>query len=88
MALDGSTHLHDPPRSVWDSLFKVPIHGLLKVAGNSQEEVEKKLKILQEALGHGSLIKDLSGTSSPTNLPSRVDGQVRPMASRLRGHEQ
>ena len=87
MAVDGPRNLNDPPPSKWDPLFnKVPIHGLLKVAGSCPEEVESKLNAIKSVLGHPTVIKDIAGQSPPTTVNSRLDGQVRPL--KKRGFEQ
>ena len=88
MAVDGPRNLNDPRHSTWDPLFKnAPIHGILKVAGNSLEEVERKLNEIKDVLGHSAgVIKDIAGQSPPTTVDSRVDGHVRPWD--LKGHEQ
>ena len=89
MAIDGPKHLNDPPPSTWDPLFKIaPIHGLLKVAGNSPDIIERKLNDIKSVLGHPTVIKDIAGQSPPTNVNSRLDGQVRPLEQRLNGYEQ
>ena len=89
MAFDGPRNLNDPPHSKWDPLFtKSPIHGLLKVAGNSPVMVETKLKEIKSILGYPNNIKDIAGHSPPTIENSRLDGQVRPLDQHLNGHEQ
>ena len=89
MATDGPKSLNDPPPSKWDPLFNtVPIHGLLKVAGSSQEVINSKLQDLKSILGHGSVIADIAARSLPSSMDSRLDGQVRPREQGLKGHEQ
>ena len=86
---DGPNELNDLPVAEWDPLFNTdPIHGLLKVAGNSQEIVNSKLGEIKSILGHPSNIADIAGQSLPTSTNSRVDGHVRPKEQRLSGHEQ
>ena len=83
---DVKATLSDPDRSTWDSLFQADnIHGLLKIGGSSKDEVEKHLGDIQGILKHGTAIKDVPGTSSPTQAISRVDGWTRP---KNRGKEQ
>ena len=86
---DGPNELNDPPVAEWDPLFNTdPIHGLLKVAGNSQEIVDSRLGEIKSILGHPSIIADIAGQSLPTSTNSRLDGHVRPKEQRLNGHEQ
>lgn len=72
--------LLDPPETAWDTLFftdknKIPIHGVLKVAGSSGPVVDEHLgKILQCLRGH----EEKKGISEPTTSPSRVEGLTRP----------
>ena len=62
MGNDGSEYLNDPEQSKWDSLFNVvPIHGLLKMAGSSSEEVESKLNDIKTILGYPTVIKEING---------------------------
>ena len=89
MGVDGPKNLNDPPHSDWDPLFTVaPIHGLLKVAGNSLEIVESKLNDIKSVLGHPTIIKDIAGQSPPTSVNSRIDGHVRPREDHMNGREQ
>jgi hypothetical protein len=79
----NDTMLIDPPKDDWDDLFKSstanPIHGLLKVAGDSKEQVNKHLDSIKKTLNHsGPTVKDIPGKSEPTEIPSRVDGWTRP----------
>lgn len=66
------TDLSDPLRDL-ESPFdqkNFVIHGLLKIAGNSDALVNKRLEDIKTALKHGTVIKDVSGTS-------RINGAVR-----------
>ena len=83
--------LNDPDPTKWDPPFDFDgksgrIHGLLKVAGDSTDSVDKKLNAIK--LDLGDTIKDVASPSSPTLISSRIDGQVRPKEKGLNGHEQ
>ena len=87
MGKDGPKNLNDPPQAKWDPLFRMTrIHGLLKVAGNSEKVIESKLSEIQGVLGHSIVIKDIPEQPPPTGKVSRVDGHTRP--SKNHGHEQ
>ena len=89
MAVDGPKNLNDPPLAKWDPLFNTdPVHGILKVAGNSPEIVNSKLDDIKSILGHPTIIADIAAQSPPTTTNSRLDGQVRPRDQDLKGHEQ
>ncbi|KAK3345917.1 hypothetical protein B0T25DRAFT_505989 [Lasiosphaeria hispida] len=66
-----------------DPLFAHPdgIHGLLKVAGSSEDMVGKRLKTIQDALGWGTVIKDVPGGTA-----GRVDGATRDKPNRGKEH--
>lgn len=89
MAQDGPDHLFDPPAADWDPLFNTtPIHGILKIAAESQESVDSKMDDIKRILGHPNVIADIPASSLPTAQNSRLDGQVRPKEEGLKGHEQ
>ena len=68
--------LNDPAKEDWESPFKEDnIHGVLKVAGNTPEQVTAKLNAIKGILGDSA-----SG--------SNVEGKVRPKDLKLNGHEQ
>ena len=76
--------LNDPSSSGWDSPFKMtdsktpPIHGVLKVAGNTPTIVAAHLKKIKDFLG-GTIVDVISPGSS-------VNGRVRD--GKQKGHEQ
>ena len=74
------TKLSDPAPTTWDSLFRSPqIHGMLKIAGSSKDEVERHLTMIQKVLKHGTAIEDaFQKDESPKETDSRVDGWTRP----------
>ncbi|KAI9775231.1 MAG: hypothetical protein M1839_001349 [Geoglossum umbratile] len=77
MKKDG-TNLNDPEPKEWHPLFRSEsIHGLLKVAGSSADQVETKLNRIKGLLGHPTVIADIEAQSLPASVNSRVDGQVR-----------
>ena len=89
MAKDGEKNLNDPPKDKWDPLFKSnPIHGILKVAGESPETIQKKLDEVKGILGYPHVIADIPAQSPPANVDSRLDGRLRPREKGLQGHEQ
>ena len=92
MATDGQGNLNDPALSEWDTLFTSetsPIHGILKIAGNSADTVISKLNEIKKILGHPCIIADIATQTPPsTSVNSRLDGQVRPESLGLKGHEQ
>ena len=80
--------INDPDKGTWHELFRSnKIHGLLKIGGSSEAEVDKLLDRVKAALRHETgVIKDVVGKSEPTEKNSRVDGATRP--GKLRGKEQ
>lgn len=85
--MEEDKSLKDPVRPMWDELFRSDkIHGLLKIAGRTQAEVEQRLQDIQKVLKHGSAIADVPGKSAPTTVASRVDGSTREAPNR--GKEQ
>ena len=84
---DVKNAINDPDKGTWDELFRSDkIHGLLKIGGSSETEVDKLLGKIKAALKHDTVIKDVVGKSLPTDKNSRVDGATRP--KELRGKEQ
>lgn len=85
-------NLEDPDRETWDPLFrkkpeKKEIHGLLKIAGSSMEEINTRLGDIQNVLGYPNVISPvIDGTSDASNEVSRINGQTRPEGDR--GKEQ
>jgi hypothetical protein len=85
MAADET--LNDPAHAMWDELFRSDkIHGLLKIAGRTKDEVDQRLQDIQTVLKHGTAISDVPGKSAPTTTASRVDGSTRKGSNR--GKEQ
>ena len=82
MASPGVTgRLHDTDPKHWEGVFQShKIHGMLKVAGSTEAEVEEHLEAIQKTLMHGKVIEDVSGDGS------RVVGWTRP--NKHRGKEQ
>jgi hypothetical protein len=77
MKKDGP-NLNDSEWKDWDPLFQSQsIHGLLKVAGSSADQVKTKLERIKGLLGHPTVIADIEAQSPPASVNSRVDGQVR-----------
>ena len=71
--------LSDPAIGTWDPLFKSPnIHGMLKIAGSSKDEVNKHLDMIKAVLKHGTAIEDAFQSESHQETDSRVDGWTRP----------
>ncbi|KAK1750992.1 Dyp-type peroxidase [Echria macrotheca] len=50
------------------------IHGLLKVAGSSDDLVNERLKKIKDALQHGTVINDAGGTKGRIDGATRTDG--------------
>ncbi|KAK3356647.1 hypothetical protein B0T25DRAFT_537124 [Lasiosphaeria hispida] len=88
MKRDGPMNLSDPPTTNWDRLFQQEIHGVLKVAGSDETQVEDRLDQIKGVLGYGTgVIADIVGDSAPTKAISRVDGASKPHEGLAWGHE-
>ena len=79
---DTQKILRDPKHTDWELLFRLPekviIHGMLKVAGSSKDDVEIHLSAIKSVLKHGTALKDALQNQPPTPMDSRVDGWTRP----------
>ena len=51
---------------------------MLKIAGNSKQDVEVRLSAIKKVLKYGTAIEDAFHNPSPIETGSRVDGWTRP----------